>query len=102
MVRPTEKEKDLQRLDQIENSQLRPQFVIQADNIRKKIYTSAKAKKVNGKQLNGHLLVALCKGYMEAINKGALPNVESAWYYVCRSEGIKAIKQASNFLESKI
>lgn len=39
---------------------------------------------------------------MEAINKGALPNVESAWYYVCRSEGMKAIKQASNYLDSKI
>jgi hypothetical protein len=63
---------------------------------------TAKAKKVNGKELNGHLLVALCKGYMEAINKGVAPNVESAWYYVCRSEGIKAIKQASNYLESKI
>lgn len=35
---------------------------------------------------------------MEAINKGLLPNVESAWYYVCRSQGIKAIKQASNYL----
>lgn len=49
MVRPTEKQKDLQRLDEIDNSQLRPEFVNQADNIRKKIYTVAKAKKINGK-----------------------------------------------------
>lgn len=98
MVRPTEKEKDLQRLDEIDNSQLRPEFVLQAEEIRKKIYHGAKAKKLNGKELNGHLFVALCKGYLEAVNLGAVPNVESAWYYVCRSEGMKAIKQASNFL----
>lgn len=70
--------------------------------IRNKIFTRAKAKKVSGKELNGHLLVALCKGYMELINQGNVPNVESAWYYVCRSEGTKAIKNASKYLEQKI
>ena len=39
---------------------------------------------------------------MEAINKGMLPNVESAWYYVCRSEGVKAIQQISHVLEGRI
>jgi hypothetical protein len=29
MVRPTEREKDLQRLDEIDNSSLRPEFVAQ-------------------------------------------------------------------------
>ena len=42
--------------------------------------------------------MALCKGYMEAINKGMCPNVESAWYYVCRSEGMKAVQQATSYL----
>lgn len=46
--------------------------------------------------------MALCKGYMEAINKGALPNVESAWFYVCRSEGLKAVKEATDYMESEI
>lgn len=75
MVRPTEREKDLQRLDQIDNTNLRPEFVAQVESIRAKIYNRVKSKKVNDKALNGQLLVALCKGYMEAINKGALPNV---------------------------
>ena len=67
------------------NSSLRPEFITQVEAIRNKIYSKVKAKKIGGKPLNGELLVALCKGYMEAINKGALPNVESAWFYVCRS-----------------
>jgi hypothetical protein len=37
---------------------------------------------------------------MEAINKGALPNVESAWFYVCRSEGLKAVKEATDYMDS--
>jgi hypothetical protein len=75
MVRPTEAEKDLQRLDEIDNSLLRPEFVNQVKNIRSKIFSCVKAKKVNGQTLNGNLLVSLCKGYMETINKGHLPNV---------------------------
>lgn len=64
---------------------LRPEFVNQVEAIRAKIFGQVKAKKINGKALNGNLLITLCKGYMDAINKGHLPNVESAWFYVCRS-----------------
>lgn len=39
---------------------------------------------------------------METINKGHLPNVESAWFYVCRSEGLKAVSLASRLLEGEI
>jgi hypothetical protein len=48
------------------------------------------------------MLVNLCKGYMEAINKGHVPSVESAWFYVCRSEGLKAIKQTTDFLDKEV
>lgn len=85
MVRPTEAEKDLQKLDTIDNSLLRPQFVNQVKFIRNKVYTNVRPKKINGQSLNGNLLVTLCKGYMETINKGHVPNVENAWFYVCRS-----------------
>lgn len=99
MVRPTEREKDLQRLDEIDNNSLRPEFVAQVEAIRTKIFSRVKPKKINDQPLNGNLLVSLCKGYMDAINKGHLPNVESAWFYVCRSEGLKAIKESSEFID---
>lgn len=75
MVRPTQREKDLQRLDEIDNSMLRPEFVNQVEAIRSKIFSKVKPKKINDKTLNGTLLVSLCKGYMDAINKGHIPNV---------------------------
>jgi hypothetical protein len=64
MVRPTEREKDLQRLDEIDNSNLRPEFVTQVESIRSKIFSRVKGKKISDKVLNGQLLVSLCKGYM--------------------------------------
>ena len=54
---------------------LRPEFVNQVESIRSKIFGQVKTKKMNDKGLNGQLLVSLCKGYMDAINKGHIPNV---------------------------
>ncbi len=68
----------------------------QIHNIRNKIYNNIKPKKMGGKCLNVPMLISLCKGYLETINKGMLPNVESAWFYVCRNEGLKAIQQATS------
>jgi hypothetical protein len=59
----------------MDNTTLRPEFVNQVEAIRSKIFGQVKAKKINGKALNGNLLITLCKGYMDAINKGHLPNV---------------------------
>lgn len=35
--------------------------------------------------LTGSMFVELIKGYIDIINKGSIPTVESAWVYVCRS-----------------
>ena len=36
----------------------------------------------------------LIKSYVKAINEGAVPNIESAWYYLCENECNKAISGA--------
>lgn len=74
----------------------------QVKAIRNKIFSSVKVKKINDRSLNGALLLSLCKGYMDTINKGHLPSVESAWFYVCRSEGMKAIRESTDLLEKEI
>lgn len=48
------------------------------------------------------MLVEICKAYIDAINKGALPNIENAWTYVCRNETNKAIEEAVVFLENNL
>lgn len=57
---------------------------------------------LNGRALNGTLFVEICKAYIEAMNKGCLPNVENAWNYVCRSECEKALLYAINEGEVKL
>lgn len=40
-------------------------------------------KKLNGKLLNGEMVGDLLRTYVQAINEGAIPNIESAWTYIC-------------------
>lgn len=45
---------------------------------------------MHGKKLNGLMLYNLALSYVDAINKGAVPNIESAWSYICKNECLKA------------
>jgi len=45
---------------------------------------------MHDKKLNGEMLYNLALSYVEAINKGAVPNIESAWSYICKNECQKA------------
>lgn len=57
---------------------------------------------LNNKILTGETLLKLCISYVEAINKGAVPCIESAWKYVCQFEAEKHIKQLKQELELKL
>lgn len=55
---------------------------------------------LNGKHLSGAMLLELCIAYTEAINKGSVPNIQSAWSYVCQNECQRTITQCiSKYLE---
>ena len=45
---------------------------------------------MHDKKLNGEMLFNLAQSYVIAINKGAVPNIESAWSYICKNECQKA------------
>ena len=70
-------EADLQNLEEIEINSLRPEFVSQMEEFRKKVLSEVKPKTLNGKELNGEMLAALIENYISAINNGAVPNIES-------------------------
>ena len=48
-----------------------------------------------GKPVNGAVLAGLSEAYVNAINQGAVPNIENAWTYVCQAESMKAYKAAT-------
>ena len=69
---------------------MRTEFVDQVYSLRKKVLNRVKPKKINGKNLNGAMFWNLVKSYVEAINKGAIPSIESSWAYICKNECLKA------------
>jgi hypothetical protein len=53
--------------------------------LRRKVINRIKPKLMHGKKLSGDMLYNLAGSYVEAINKGAVPNIETAWSYICKS-----------------
>lgn len=61
IVRPLMDEENLQNLEKVSIEQLRPEFVEQMLNLRRKVMTKMKPKMMNGKKLNGEMFVSLIK-----------------------------------------
>ena len=73
---------------------LRPEFVDQVYSLRKKVLNRVKPKKLNGKMLTGTMFWNLLSSYVESINKGAIPSIESSWAYICKNECLKAMENS--------
>ena len=102
LVRPTIKEDQLQRLEELEFEDLRLEFVEQVVQLRKKILGKLKLKNLNNKQLNGNMLATLIESYISAINKGTVPTIENAWTYICKTECSKALQDALQTFENLV
>jgi len=72
--------------------------VKQIGKLGQKIFRRVKPKKMNGRYLDGVLLLEICRNYEQAINSGNIPNIESAWSGLCKSETLKAFQQAETIL----
>ena len=90
MIRPVTKEQDLQSLEKMQLHELRPEFTEQVTQLRNKVVNRIKPKLMHGLKLNGEMLCNLTASYVEAINKGSAPNIESAWSYLCKHACLKA------------
>jgi hypothetical protein len=91
MIRPLTNEDKLQNLINLPMEELRPEFVEQITVLKKKVLNRVKAKKINGRTLNGTMLWNLMTSYVHSINKGAIPSIESSWVYICKNECQKAM-----------
>lgn len=72
------------------------------EQLRKRVFRKIKPKVVNGTTLNGLQLLDMCKAYIECINTGKIPTIESAWNYMCRSEARKSAASAIHSLEAQL
>lgn len=86
MVRPLTNEGDLQHLTEKSLEELRPEFIDQVTQLRRKVLNRVKPKMMNGMKLNGQMIMDLLTSYVDAINRGAVPNIQQAWIYICKNE----------------
>ncbi|KAF7242497.1 Guanylate-binding protein 1 [Varanus komodoensis] len=93
--RPTSK-KNLSRLDQMQESELDPDFVEQAAQFCNYVYRTSKAKTIpGGHVLNGRLLANLAKTYVDTIQNGRVPCLENAVLALAKIENPAAVAEAT-------
>ena len=78
---------------------LRPEFIEQVHTLRRKVMNRIKVKQLNNRPLNGEMLYNLAKSYVDSINAGAVPSIESSWSYICKNECQKAMMDAQQIFE---
>ena len=86
LVRPVADERDLQRLDQLPESALRPEFREGMAELTGRVLSLAAPKRLGRSLVTGPALAALAEAYVAAINGGAVPNIASAWAGVAEAE----------------
>ena len=96
MVRPTEKENDLQNLQNLPDNQFRREFLEQAKIFRNKVMKKTKPKRFRNRTLTGSMLVELVQSILDSINTGAIPVIENSWKYIMKNECIKNSKELIN------
>ena len=71
----------------------------QVHTLRRKVMNRIKPKQLNNRPLNGEMLFNLAKSYVDSINAGAVPSIESSWSYICKNECHKAMQDAYQVFE---
>ena len=82
VVRPVVEESQLQSLEKLNIEDLRSEFVEQVFKMRKKIINAMRPKTINKHAIDGSMWIELAEQYVNAINDGTIPSVESSWTYI--------------------
>ena len=67
--------------------------------LRRNITIKMKPKTLNNQKLSGDLYWSMLTSYVGAINDGAVPNIESAWHYMCQEQCTKIINESYEVYE---
>jgi hypothetical protein len=93
LVRPLTDESQLQKLNTLPWTQLRPEFRTQVEALRSLVLSTAKGKQISGNYLNGPSFVSLAMAYVDVMNNGAVPTIQSAWESVVAQNSRDALDQ---------
>ena len=86
LLRPCANEEDLQNLDNLDDTALRPEFLKEIADLRQHIFREAPLKKIGEGEaqrlVSGALLYQLASEYVATFNKGECPVIEDSWKLV--------------------
>ena len=74
-------------------NKLRKEFIEQVNYLRKDILNSINPKKLNGQELSGEMFINLLNSYVNMINEGAVPIIQTAWTYIRQNQALLAKKR---------
>lgn len=57
---------------------------------------------IKGKKLDGPMYLCLLDSYVGAINKGAVPNIENAWSYMCKEQCSKIFEESERMFDEEV
>ena len=100
LVRPVNNEAEIQRLDTLPAERLRPEFRAGMDALTNDILDTCRPKALNGRVLSGGMFVELCRAYIDALNKGAVPTIYNAWQSISELECLRAKEAAMEAYDS--
>jgi hypothetical protein len=92
LVRPTTEESELQRIDSISESKLRPQFLKQMSELTEKILSGVQPKRIMNQAVTGERFVMLLQNYVHAFNSGMAPEILGTWESIAILENQKIVK----------
>lgn len=86
LPRPVENEEDLRNLKNIPFDNLKPNFKLDYNILKNKIFKESKAKRFRGKALNGISLANLLTSFIDSMNSGLVPNITNTWDSIIKDE----------------
>lgn len=93
LVRPMENEKDLQNLENLDDTKLRKEFQSQCKELRDMVFESIFPKSLNGRILTGENLINFLIDIVQSVNSGSIPVIENSWKYMLETENISNLKR---------
>jgi hypothetical protein len=100
LIRPVEREDDLRHLESVDKNSMRPEFLRQVEAMKSTVFSKCRLKQLNGTPVTGEMLLTLAESYVEAINKGLIPNIEGSWISLCKAECFKLVGTCADLYSS--
>lgn len=94
LIRPVQEEQDLVQLDSLPSHRLKPQFLEQVKQLRQKIMQLALPKTVKHQELSPEMFFSMASSFVELINEGAVPDINTAWEYMQQNQCGQACQSA--------